>query len=101
LSFCDDGTQWAFVSDKTLKGKAAVHQWMVTECVEPPLNIIANLIAERDFVTAQGDVTLEDEYGNAAYYSYCDVWLFRDGKMLKLKAFVIEAEVKDEASSAV
>ena len=101
LSFCTDDTEWTFVGDRTLKGKAAVRQWMVTEYVEPPLNIVANLIAEGDFVTALGDITIKDEDGKAAHYSYCDIWRFRGDKMVELKAFVIKTEGKAEISSAV
>ncbi|YAF98317.1 MAG: nuclear transport factor 2 family protein [Nodularia sp. CChRGM 3473] len=100
LSFCTDDTEWTFVGDKTLKGKAAVRQWMATEYVEPPLNIVANLIAEGDFVTALGDLTIKDEDGKAAHYSYCDIWRFRGDKMVELRAFVIPAEVKAETSNA-
>lgn len=100
LSFCADDTEWTFVGDKTLKGKAAVRQWMATEYVEPPLNVVANLIAEGDFVTALGDLTVKDEDGNAAHYSYCDIWRFRGGKMVELRAFVIKTEVKDETNRA-
>lgn len=96
LSFCADDTEWTFVGDKTLKGKEAVRQWMVTEYVEPPLNIVANLIAEGDFVTALGDLTMKDEDGKATHYSYCDVWRFRGDKMVELKAFVIKTEIEDE-----
>jgi ketosteroid isomerase-like protein len=100
LSFCADDTQWTFVGDKTLKGKEAVRQWMATEYMEPPLNIVANLIAEGDFVTALGDLTIKDKDGKAADYSYCDIWRFRGGKMVELKAFVIKTKVKDESSNA-
>jgi ketosteroid isomerase-like protein len=100
LSFCTDDTEWTFVGDRTLKGKAAVRQWMATEYVEPPLNIVANLIAEGDFVTALGDLTIKDEDGKAAHYSYCDIWRFRGDKMVELRAFVIPAEVKAETSNA-
>jgi ketosteroid isomerase-like protein len=100
LSFCTDDTQWTFVGDKTLKGKAVVRQWMATEYVEPPLNIVTNLIAEGDFVTALGDLTIKDEEGKAAHYSYCDVWCFRGGKMVELKAFVIKTKVKDDSNAA-
>jgi uncharacterized protein len=101
LSFCTDDTEWTFIGDKSLKGKVAVRQWMATEYVEPPLNIVANFIAEGDFVKALGDLTIKDEDGNATHYSYCDVWRFHGGKMVELKAFVIKTEVKDETSSAV
>ena len=100
LSFCADDAQWTFVGDKTLKGKEAVRQWMATEYVQPPLNIVANLIAEGDFVTALGDLTIKDKDGKAADYSYCDIWRFRGGKMVELKAFVIKTKVKDESSNA-
>ena len=99
LSFCTDDTKWIFLGDKILNGKAAVRQWMATEYVEPPLNIVANLIAEGDFVTAVGDLTIKGKDGKAAHYSYCDVWRFRGGKMVELRAFVIKPEVKDETSS--
>jgi ketosteroid isomerase-like protein len=100
LSFCTDDTQWTFVGDKTLSGKEAVRQWMATTYIEPPTFRVANLIAEGDFVTVLGDITLKDEDGKAVDYSYCDVWRFRDSQIVELRAFVIKTEVKDETSSA-
>lgn len=100
LSFCADDIEWTFVGDKTLKGKEAVRQWMATTYIEPPKFRVAHLIAEGDFVTALGDITMKDEDGKAADYSYCDVWCFRDGEIVKLRAFVIRTGVKNETSSA-
>ncbi|MBD1848833.1 nuclear transport factor 2 family protein [Leptolyngbya sp. FACHB-711] len=100
LSFCTDDTKWTFVGDKTLNGKEAVRQYMAETYIEPPKFTVANLIAEGDFVTAVGDITLKDADGKADHYSYCDVWRFRDGKIVELRAFVIKTEVKDETSSA-
>jgi uncharacterized protein len=90
LSFCADDMEWTFVGDKTLKGKEAVRQYMTTTYIEPPKFIVANLIAEGEFVTALGDITLKDEDGTAAHYSYCDIWRFRGGKIVELRAFVIK-----------
>jgi ketosteroid isomerase-like protein len=61
LSFCADDIEWTFVGDKTLNGKEAVRRWMATAYVEPPKFRVANLIAEGDFVTALGDITIKDE----------------------------------------
>jgi uncharacterized protein len=91
LSFCADDTEWTFVGDKTLRGKEAVRQWMATNYVEPPKFRVANLIAEGDFVTAVGEIATKNENGTEAHYSYCDVWRFRDGKMVELMAFVINS----------
>jgi ketosteroid isomerase-like protein len=90
LSFCADDTEWTFVGDKTLRGKEAVRQYMATAYIEPPKFDVENLIAEEDFVTALGKISMKDEDGKTADYSYCDVWRFRDGKMVELKAFVIK-----------
>ena len=100
LSFCADDTEWTFVGDRTLKGKEAVRQYMATAYLEPPKFTVDNSIAEGDFLTILGDITLKDEDGQAVHHSYCDVWRFRDGKIVELKAFVIKTEVKDETGSA-
>ena len=92
LAFCTDDTEWTFVGDKTLRGKDAVRKYMATTYVEPPKFMVENLIAEGDFVTAIGKISMKDENGKTVDYSYCDVWHFRDGKMAELKAFVIETK---------
>lgn len=90
LSYCTEDTEWVFVGDKTLKGKEAVRQWMATAYAEPPQFMVENLIAEGDFVTAIGKISMKDENGEMASSLYCDVWQFRNGKMAGLKAFVIK-----------
>lgn len=89
LSFCTDDTEWKFIGDKTLSGKEAVRQWMAATYKEPPKFRVTNLISEGDFVTALGNITMKDEEGRDVDYSYCDVWRFREGKMVELMAFVI------------
>ncbi|GAB3171191.1 hypothetical protein GCM10027291_23920 [Telluribacter humicola] len=90
LAFCTDDTEWTFIGDITLRGKEAVRQWMATAYVEPPKFNVENLIAGGDYVTALGTISMKDENGKEADYSYCDVWRIRDGKMAELKAFVIK-----------
>ncbi|GAB3926085.1 nuclear transport factor 2 family protein [Larkinella terrae] len=90
LFHCTEDTVWEFIGERTLKGKEAVRQWMVSAYSEPPEFEVENFIAEGDFVTAVGKISLRDDSGEMASYSYCDVWRFRDGKMAELKAFVIK-----------
>lgn len=94
LSFCTEDTEWTFVGDKILRGKEAVRQYMATAYVEPPKFMVENLIAEGEFVTALGKISMKDEDGKTVDYTYCDVWRFRDGKMAQLKAFVIQDKSK-------
>jgi ketosteroid isomerase-like protein len=90
LAFCTEDTEWTFVGDRTLKGKEAVRRWMAETYREPPTFRVDRLIAEGDFLTALGEITLKDENGKTAHHSYCDVWRFDDGRMAELHAFVIE-----------
>jgi ketosteroid isomerase-like protein len=90
LTFCAEDTRWNFVGEKTLQGKEAVRQWMAATYEEPPKFMVENLIAEGDYVTAVGKITMKDEEGKAAEYAYCDVWKFRNGKIVELNAFVIK-----------
>ncbi|QGK74270.1 nuclear transport factor 2 family protein [Flavobacterium sp. SLB02] len=94
LSFCTEDTKWTFVGDKTLEGKQAVRAYMAIEYLEPPKFKVEYLIAEDDFVTAIGTISLKDKSGKLVDYSYSDTWRFRDGKMAELKAFVIELSSK-------
>ena len=92
LSFCTDNTQWTFVGEQTLNGKAAVREYMKKAYLEPPKFIVEHLIAEGDFVTAVGTIRIKDEQGNSYNYAYCDVWKLFNGKLHELKAFVITNE---------
>ena len=90
LVHCTEDAEWIFVGDRTLRGKEAVRQWMTETYIEPPQNEVEALIAEGDFLTATGTITVKNKNGETEKSSYCDVWEFRDGKMAKLKAFVIK-----------
>ena len=89
LSYCTEDTVWTFIGDNTLQGKEAVRRYMAMAYRKPPKFLVENLIAEGDFVTAIGKISMENEEGITIDYAYCDVWRFRDGKMAELKAFVI------------
>lgn len=92
LSFCTEDTEWNFLGDRTLKGKAAVRNWMAEAYIEPPKFDAANLIAEGDFVAACGDISVKNKDGSHTRSSYCDVWRFHHGKMAELRAYVVEAK---------
>lgn len=91
LAYCSDDTEWTMVGDRVVRGKDAVRQYLTAVYAKPPRFSVADLIAEDDLVTAVGEITITDRDGKETDYSYCDVWRFRDGKMVELRAFVIEA----------
>jgi ketosteroid isomerase-like protein len=90
LTYCTEDTEWTFVGEQILRGKKAVRKYMEKTYVEPPKFDVEHAIAEGDYVTVLGKISLKDQNGKSVEYDYCDVWTFRDGKMAGVKAFVIE-----------
>lgn len=91
LAFCADDLEWTTVGERPIVGRAMVRQWMTTNYREPPRFDVTALIAEGDFVVALGTIATLDSEGESTNNAYCDVWRFRDGVMVELKAFVIAA----------
>jgi uncharacterized protein len=94
LAHCTDDVQWIFVGEQVLKGKEAVRQYMKTAYTEPPRFTVDQLIAEDDFVTALGRISMKDNTGKVVHSAYCDVWRIRDGKLAELQAFVVELKAE-------
>src|SRR5688500_11847508 len=90
LAHCTDDTEWVFVGDRTLSGKAAVGAYMRATYVEPPRFTADRLVAGGDAVVAVGHIHRKDESGRLRHYEYCDVWRVRDGKLAGLRAYVVE-----------
>jgi ketosteroid isomerase-like protein len=90
LKHCSEDVVWDFVGDTILKGKDAVREWMTENYKETPRFEVTHIIAEDDLVNLMGTSFAKDELGNDVLYEACDVWRFRDGKMVELKAFVIQ-----------
>ena len=89
LRYCTDDTRWEFVGDTVLGGKEAVRAYMREAYAYPPEFDVDVLIAEGDFVTAVGHISLRDSKGKVTRYAYCDVWTLRDGKLAGLRAYVV------------
>ena len=92
LSFCADDVKWTMVGNKPVNGKEAIRQWLATMDCEPPEFTVDNLIAEDDVVVAHGDMTMKDKGGKRVPYSYCDIYRFRDEKIIELRSFVTKTE---------
>lgn len=90
LAFCHDDFVWTMVGSDPVTGKDAIRKWMGSGPPEPP-NFTANtVVAEGDFVTSIGDMTMT-ENSAVVPYAYCDVWRFRGDKLAELRAFVIKS----------
>lgn len=92
LAFCSDDIKWTKVGGQTIHGKDALRAWMKAEYTQPPRFTVHHMIAEDDHVVAVGDIVARDAAGKPATHAYCDVWRFSAGKMVELKAYVIEVE---------
>lgn len=99
LSQCADDVVWTMVGSKTTKGKNAIREWLTSMDMEPPKFTVNKIIGEGDFVTAYGDMTMTDKDGKVVPYAYCDIYRFREGKIIELTSFVIKTEAKSETAS--
>lgn len=97
LALCTDDTEWTFVGEQVLRGKAAVRAWMKEAYRTPPKFTVLRMVAEGDFLTAIGDIKAKNADGSEAQNAYCDVWRFRDGRLAQLHAFVIEGRIEQGA----
>jgi uncharacterized protein (TIGR02246 family) len=100
LSFCAEDVEWTIVGEQTVKGKDSIRQWMAAIESEPPRIKVKNVIAEGDFVTAYGDMTMKDKDGNGVPYAYCDIYRFRGDNIVELTSFVVRTETRYETTSA-
>ena len=99
LSHCADDVVWTMVGNKTTRGKTGIREWMAGMDIEPPKFTVDNIIADGDFVMAYGDMTMKEKDGKTVPYAYCDIYRFRDGKIVELNSFVIKTEAKAESAS--
>jgi ketosteroid isomerase-like protein len=89
LALCTENFTWTMVGSAPAVGKAAVREWMTQAPPETPQFSIDTVIADGDYVTCIGDMTMP-ENGENVPYAYCDVWRLEGGKIAELRAFVIK-----------
>jgi ketosteroid isomerase-like protein len=99
LSCCTEDVVWTMVGETRVKGKDAIRQWMKSMNAEAPAFSVSNVIAEGDFATAYGDMTMKDKDGSSTPYSYCDIYRFRGDKIAELSSFVIKTQAQSAAGS--
>jgi uncharacterized protein len=99
LSFCADDVEWTMIGNPAVKGKEAIRNWLASMGSEPPNISPAGIIAEGDFASAYGNMTMKDKDGEVVQYSYCDIYRFSGDKIVDIKSFVIKTEGNPETKS--
>lgn len=89
LAYCADDFKWTMVGDEPLQGKDDIRKFMRSGPPDPPAFSVDIVVADGDFVTCTGEMTM-NENGQVVPYSYCDVWRFDGDRIAELKAFVIK-----------
>jgi ketosteroid isomerase-like protein len=91
LALCTDDFTWTMIGSDPAVGKAAVREWMAQAPPEPPQFTVETVVADGDYVTCLGDMTMT-ENGSVVPYAYCDVWRFDGDRIAELRAFVIKTK---------
>jgi uncharacterized protein (TIGR02246 family) len=90
LGFCTENVVWTMVGDVTVKGRDGIRKWMGSMPGEAPKFTIKQTVAEGDYVTCIGDMTMKNKDGEVVPYSFCDVYRFEGDKIAELNAFVVK-----------
>jgi len=95
-SLCTDDVVWTMAGEKTVKGKAAIREWMKQmEGCEPPTITNERMIADEDSVAAYGHMSMKNKDGVSEIFDYCDLYEFGGGKVTNLTSFVIKRKTDD------
>ena len=107
LLLCAEDIEWTLLAEtpSTMKGREAIRAFMASsskECSEPPKFTVDNVIAEGEFVVANGDMAMTSKEGETVPYAYCDIYRFQNGKIAELRTFInkTQAETTKENSAA-
>jgi ketosteroid isomerase-like protein len=92
LSFCADDVEWTIVGEKSVQGKEAIRTWIGSMGTGAPKFIVDQVIAEGDSVVAHGSMTMTEKDGSSVPYAYCDIYRFRDARIIRMISFVIKTE---------
>jgi predicted SnoaL-like aldol condensation-catalyzing enzyme len=61
---------------------------------------VDSIFGEGEFVAAHGPMTMKDKDGKFGSYRYCDIYRFRDGKIVDQTSYVVKTEAKAKGSGA-
>jgi ketosteroid isomerase-like protein len=95
LAACTENVLWTMVGDSTVKGKDGIRKWMASMPGEAPKFTIKQTVAEGDYVTCIGEMTMKDKDGRVGPYSFCDVYRFEGDKIAELNAFVVKLKTAE------
>jgi len=105
LLLCAEDVEWTLLADtpSKMKGRIAIAEFMASsQGQESPNFTIDNVIADGEFVVANGDMTMKTKEGETVPYAFCDMYTFKDGKIAELLTFInkTQAEKTTKESSA-
>lgn len=97
LSLCADEIEWRMVGEKTVRGKSEARKWiemgMANVSSDHAKVICTNIIEEDQYVAAYGKMEVKKNEV-VTKFSYCDIYRFKDDKIVELTSFIIQSEVK-------
>ena len=100
LDHCTDDVVWQMAGGKAQKGKESIRKFMASMGeMDPPKINVTSIISEGDLTACYGDMTMKEK-GILTSYDYCDIYKFRDGKIVELTSFMSKQKAEGDADSA-
>ena len=90
LGFCSDDVTWSMAGDKSRTGKESIREWIKSmEGMGPPDITTTDIISEGDTAACCGEMTMPEK-GETNNYSFCDIYRFKDDKIVELRSFAVK-----------
>lgn len=94
LECCADDVEWTMIGEGTAQGKEAVREWMRSMEADPPRFLIEDTIEAGDRIVVCGTMSLDED--DDPDYAFCDIYRLRDGKVIELRSFVVDASEDED-----
>lgn len=90
LSFCTDDVKWSMAGQDARTGKESIREWMSSmEGMGPPKIDTKGIISDGDSAACYGEMTMPEK-GETNFYSFCDIYQFKNDKITELESFAVK-----------
>ncbi len=90
LSYCTDDIEWNMVGNSATQGKEAILAMMTAMPADSPDVTITDIFSNGDKTACTGTFTMTKKTGEKEYFSFCDIYKFREEKIQVLDSYVVE-----------
>lgn len=101
LGYCTDDVTWSMAGDTPKAGKDSIREWIKSMGDEmgPPKLTTTGIISDGDSAACYGEMSMPEK-GETKFYSFCDIYKFKDDKIVELRSFAVKTSPEGQQKTA-